>query len=378
MTSQPYTRQAQRALAAAALASLSDHIAVLDCRGTILEVNDAWNAFGLANGVPNVAPIGRTVNYLDVCARAARAGVADAARAHKGIEAVCLGRRAAFELEYCCNGPLRSTWFLMTVTPFQHADGGAVVTHRDITAWRHTRAARERALAKLAGTQLRRLSGRLMTAQEDERRRIARELHDDVNQRLALLAIGIEQVSVLSRDMTVGARLRDLWIETTGISSSVHDLSRTLHSSTLGVLGGLVHAIRALSRDLSAKGLRVTVVAGDRSLDLPQSSALCLFRVAQEALTNVLKHSGTLEATVTLSDTARSVRLRVEDRGRGFEPLTQHDGLGLLSMRERVTIVGGELFIRARPGEGTVVDVRVARGARHPAASKLFDLRRRA
>ena len=375
MASQPYTRQAQRALAAAALASLSDHIAVLDCRGTILEVNDAWNAFGLANGVPNVAAIGRAVNYLDVCTRAARAGVADAARAHDGIEAVCLGRRALFEREYCCNGPLGSTWFLMTVTPFQHAHGGAVVTHRDITAWRDTPAARVRALARLARTQLRRLNGRVMTAQEDERRRIARELHDDVNQRLALLAIGIEQVRVLSRDMTVGARLRNLWVETTGISASVHDLSRKLHSSPLGVLG-LVPAIQALSRDLSAKGLRVTVVAGDRGIDLPQSSALCLFRVAQEALTNVLKHSGTLEATVTLNDTARSVRLRVEDRGRGFDPRLHQGGLGLLSMRERVTLAGGDLFIRARSGEGTVVDARVARGARHPAASECCDLRR--
>lgn len=377
MTSRSYTQPAQRSLAAAALASLSDHIAVLDRRGTILEVNDAWNAFGLANGVASVAAIGRTVNYLDVCAGAARAGVADAARAHDEIEAVCLGRRAAVEQEYCCNGPLGSTWFLMTVTPFHHADGGAVVAHRDITAWRDTRAARGRAMPKLAGPQLRRLDGRLTTALADDRRRIARELHDDVNQRLALLAIGIDQVSVLSRDMTVRARLRDLWTETTGISTSVQDLSRTLHSSTLGAVG-LVPAIRALSRDLSAKGLRVTVVADDRSMDLPQSSALCLFRVAQEALTNVLKHSGTLEATVTLSDTTRSVRLRVEDRGRGFEPLMQRGGLGLRSMRERVTLLGGELSIQAKPGRGTVVDARVARGAQHPAASGLFDLRRHA
>jgi signal transduction histidine kinase len=216
-----------------------------------------------------------------------------------------------------------------------------------------------------------------MTAQQDERRHIARELHDDVNQRLALLAIGIEQASVLSGDRTVGARLHDLWVETTGISRSVHDLSRTLHSSTSGVLG-LVPAIRALSRDLSAKGLRVTVVADDRGIDLPQSSTLCLFRVAQEALGNVLKHSGIRNATLTLSDTARSVRLLVEDHGRGFEPLMQHDGLGLLSMRERVAIVGGELLIRAQPGEGTVVDARVPRPVRHSADSRLFDLRRRA
>lgn len=365
------------ALAAAALASLADHLAVLDRDGMILEVNEAWNAFGLVNGVPDVAAIGRTVNYLDVCAKAARAGVPDAARAHDGIEAVCLGRRAAFELEYRCDGPVGPAWFLMTVTPFRHARGGAVVSHRDISAWRDRRVAREPALAKLAGTRQDHLSDPLVTAREDERRHIARELHDDVNQRLALLAIGIEQVRALSRDTTTRARLHDLWVETTGISTSVHNLSRTLHSSTLGVLG-LVPAIRALSRDLFAKGLRVTVVADDRGIDLPQSSTLCLFRVAQEALGNVLKHSGIRKATLTLSDTARSVRLRVEDRGRGFEPLTQHDGLGLLSMRERLAIVGGELSIRAQPGEGTVVDARVPRVVRLSAASGLFDLRRRA
>jgi len=367
----------KRAVAAAALASLADHLAVLDRNGTILEVNEAWNAFGLANGISDVAAIGRTVNYLDVCTKAARAGVPDAARARDGIEAVCQGRRAAFELEYCCDGPVRSAPFLMTVTRLRHAHGGAVVSHRDISAWRDRRVAREPALEKLAGTRLPDLSGRLVTAREHERRHIARELHDDVNQRLALLAIGIEQVRALSTDTTIRAHLHDLWVETTGISTSVHDLSRTLHSSTPGVLG-LVPAIRALSRDLFAKGLRVTVVADDRGIDLPQSSALCLFRVAQEALGNVLKHSGTYTATLTLSDMARSVRLRVEDRGRGFEPLMQHDGLGLLSMQERVAIVGGELLIRAQPGEGTVVDARVPRPVRHSADSGLFDLRRRA
>jgi signal transduction histidine kinase len=256
----------------------------------------------------------------------------------------------------------------MKVTRLRNKDGGAVVSHRNITAWRDTRASTHDVLSRLAGIQPRNLHARLIKAREDERRHIARELHDDVNQRLALLAIGIEQVRLSSPDTTIGARAHDLWMETTRIAESVHKLSQGLHSSTLETVG-LVPAIRAMSRDFSAKGMHVAVEADDRSLDLPVATARCLFRIAQEALTNVLKHSGTLEATVALKGLLRSVRLKVEDRGRGFDPETRHEGLGLLSMRERMVINGGTLFIRARPGRGTVVEAHVPRAAPYAAGS---------
>ena len=376
MNSRPYSPEAKRTLAAHALSSLSDQVAILDRAGTILAVNEPWNAFAAANGVPDVAAVGRTVNYLDVCAKAARAGVPDAARARAGIEAVCRRRLAAFELEYRCEGPVGPAWFLMSVTPFRHAQGGAVVSHRNMTAWIPDKiVAHERALSRLAEIKVRNLSGRLATAQEDERRRIGRELHDDVTQRLALLAMGIEEVSVLVHDRTISGRLHDLWMKTTELSKGVQNLSRELHGCTLGALG-IVTAIRALRRDLASKGLRIAVVGCDRRIDLPQASAWCLFRIAQEALNNVFKHSGTREATVTLTDTERSVRLLVEDHGRGFDPQRQHNGLGLLSMRERIAFAGGTLRIRARPGQGTAVHARVLRGVSPRAETGFFDLRR--
>ena len=207
-----------------------------------------------------------------------------------------------------------------------------------------------------------------MTAQEDERRRIARELHDDVNQRLALLAIGIEQVSLLlPSEHDVRERLRDLFQRTTAVSKDLHDLSHELHSSTLQALG-LASAIRTLTRELSAKGLRVVLVADDHCSDLAPDVALGLFRIVQEALSNVLKHSGLRDAVVTLRRSADDmVVVRVEDRGCGFDPNGYGDGLGLVSMRERLTPLGGELEIRSRPRKGTVVEARVPLGRARPA-----------
>jgi signal transduction histidine kinase len=352
---------------------MGDHVAVLDRRGTILQVNDAWNRFGLAHGVKDLAAIGRQVNYLDVCAKAARQDVPGAARAHDGIKSVCSGLRREFELDYLCSEPGDCTLFLMNVTRLRHRAGGAVVSHRNVTAWRETRAPTVPVLSRL-GIQLHSLRGRLMKARQDERRHIARELHDDVIQRLALLAIRIEQVSLSSPDTTIGARVHDLWVETTSIAEGVHKLSHELHSSRLELLG-VAPAIRAMSRDFLARGLRVTVEADDHGLDLPAASALCLFRVAQEALTNVLKHSGTSEATVALKRMTRSVRLQIEDRGRGFDAAASHDGVGLLSMRERMTINGGKLLIRARPGEGTVVEAHLSRAepcAEAPGRTPIF------
>ncbi len=213
-----------------------------------------------------------------------------------------------------------------------------------------------------AEAKLRDLTRRLVSAQEDERRRIARELHDDVNQRLALLAIEIEQLilSMPEDDDALRARLRDLWERTGEISRAVHNLSHELHSSTLEALG-LAAAMRRLSRELSEKGLEVAFSGDAASSDVSPEAALGLFRIAQEALTNVLKHSGVREATMRLSASDGFVTLAVEDHGCGFEPQMRENGLGLLSMRERLLPLGGELEIRSRPRGGTTIEARVPR-----------------
>jgi signal transduction histidine kinase len=216
---------------------------------------------------------------------------------------------------------------------------------------------------RAAEVQSRDLASRLVSAQEDERRRIARELHDDINQRLGLLAIEIDQLILRTPDReTVRARLRELGQRTNDISKAVHNLSHQLHPSTLDALG-IVAGLRTLSRELSERGLCVAFSSDAAHSDLSTAAALGLFRIAQEALSNVLKHSGVGEATLHLSCSDCVVTLRVRDRGRGFDPRAHGDGLGLVSMQERLLPLGGEVAIQSRPGAGTAVEARVPRSA---------------
>jgi signal transduction histidine kinase len=211
--------------------------------------------------------------------------------------------------------------------------------------------------------QLRDLTRRVVSAKEGERRRIARDLHDDISQRLALLSIGIEQLIQQTPDRNrLRARLRELWRSTNEIAHGVHHLAHQLHPFTLETLG-IVAALRALSRELSERGLRVAFNSDAADSEVSPAVALGLFRVAQEALNNVLKHSGARDATLHFSCSERVVTIRVEDRGRGFDARARGDGLGLVSMRERLLQLGGEVAIESRPGAGTAVEARVPRSA---------------
>jgi signal transduction histidine kinase len=212
-----------------------------------------------------------------------------------------------------------------------------------------------------APQQRRQHAARLVSAKEEERRRIARELHDDISQRLALLAIEIDRLVQQTPDWnTVRLRLRELWQHTNEIAKGVHHLSHQLHPFTLEALG-IVAALQTLSGELSERGLRVAFSSTSAFSDVSPAVALGVFRVAQEALSNVLKHSGVGEATLHFSCSDQVVTIRVEDRGRGFDPRAHSGGLGLVSMRERLQQLGGEVSIESRPGEGTAVEGRVSR-----------------
>jgi PAS domain S-box-containing protein len=206
------------------------------------------------------------------------------------------------------------------------------------------------------------LTGRLLEAQEAERRRVARELHDDLNQGLALLSVEIDLLGQRppASAAEVAARMRDLTTRVKELSSSVHDLSHQLHPSKLEQLG-LVAAVRGLCKELKQHhGLEVNFTHDDVPEEIPEATALCLYRIAQEALRNVVKHGGTDRAEVELSGTPEAIRLRVSDEGAGFVPAARgNGGLGLVSMRERLNLVGGEIAIDSRPGGGTRIDVRV-------------------
>jgi signal transduction histidine kinase len=198
------------------------------------------------------------------------------------------------------------------------------------------------------------LAGRLMTAQEDERQRVARELHDDITQRLAAIAIDAGTVSQTAEPEKLKEGLERVKTQMAQLSRDIHGLSRRLHPKVLDDLG-LVAAIEAECRAVFERGgpLMEFTAEGEWS-GLPKPVALALFRIVQEALRNVEKHSGAEEGTIRLERDGALAHLTVRDEGRGFAE--RRPGLGLASMEERARSLGGRFEVSSKPGEGTKVE----------------------
>jgi signal transduction histidine kinase len=210
---------------------------------------------------------------------------------------------------------------------------------------------------------LRRLSGRLITAQEEERTRLSRELHDDLSQRMARLLIRLERFRQGIGEMASKPRQQlDVIVEMASeLSASLRDLSHMLHPATLATLG-LVTSISGFCRRFSEQhNLAVKFEFSDIPKDTPEDVNLCLFRIVQEALSNVVKHSSAHEARVTLRRAGNRIDLCVEDSGVGFDTTPPRGAatLGLTSMRERVRMVGGQFSIESQPMHGTRILVQV-------------------
>ncbi len=204
------------------------------------------------------------------------------------------------------------------------------------------------------------LSRRLIDAQEDERRRIARELHDDHSQRLAVVALDLSALQQQSGE-TADSRVARALSEVQSLSSDLHALSYRLHPAKLDQLG-LVSTARGWCRDMSAtSGVAFTFVADGLPDDVRGRAGVSLFRILQEATRNVVRHSRATSARVTLSRAADGIRLVVEDNGRGFnvDEESRTRGLGLLSMEERARLLGGRLSVTTRQGGGTRVEATV-------------------
>ena len=212
---------------------------------------------------------------------------------------------------------------------------------------------------KQAEEALRNLSGRLITAQERERAWIAKELHDGISQHLALLSIELDALQQNPPKRTDVGRLKKLHLRANEMLDDVRRLSHGLHPSILDHLG-LASALNSYCRDIEKVGdLSILFTAHNVPRELPRDVALCLYRVAQEALQNVLKHSGANRVTVELFIHASELRMRIADNGKGFdlngEPAA--DSLGLVGMRERIGLVQGKMKLDTKPGKGTVVEV---------------------
>ena len=207
------------------------------------------------------------------------------------------------------------------------------------------------------------LSGRLINAQEAERHRIARELHDDLSQRLALISVELEmfgQQPPAQREAIAG-RMAEFSGMVKHLSSDIHRLAHELHPAKLDQLG-LVAAARGFCKELAAAHQIATEFAArDVPRTLPEDVALCLYRITQEALQNVIKHSGATSAQVELTADATGLQLSITDDGHGFDlqAVPVNGSLGIVSMRERVRMVHGQFTLQSRPGEGTRIEVRV-------------------
>jgi PAS domain S-box-containing protein len=241
----------------------------------------------------------------------------------------------------------------LTISPIKDSSGrtvGCSGIARDIT---------ER---KLADAAVANVSRKLIEAQEQERSRIGRELHDDIGQRLALLALQLQQHQEDTLIVPeVRSRMSEFQKQVLEIATDIQSLSHELHSARLQYLGIAV-AMRGFCKEFAAQQkVEIDFKAHDLLSPLPPDISLCLFRVAQEALHNSAKHSGVRQFEVRLSGTPDEIHLTVKDSGAGFdlETAKNSQGLGLISMGERLKLVNGTLSINSQPKRGTTIHARV-------------------
>ncbi len=206
------------------------------------------------------------------------------------------------------------------------------------------------------------LSGLLINSQEKERSRLAAELHDDFSQRLALLALGLENAEEALPDFPRAAKqqLHELLNSASELGADIHTVSHRLHSATLESLG-LVPGISALCKEFSARhGIEIDFSSADIPKGVHSDVALCLFRIVQEALQNLKKHSGVVKAEVRLRRAGNKILVSIRDEGKGFDARVNGEpGLGIRSMRERARLTGGHLKIYSEPGKGTRIEATV-------------------
>jgi PAS domain S-box-containing protein len=203
------------------------------------------------------------------------------------------------------------------------------------------------------------MSRKLIESQEQERARIGRELHDDINQRLAMLAVELEQLQ--DNPSNVSVRLQELRRQTIEISNDVQALSHELHSSKLEYLGA-IQGIKSWCKEFGERrGIQVEFKSSEVQSSVAPEIGLCLFRILQEAVHNASKHSGAGRVEVQLRQDPGEIHLVISDSGRGFDSETamQGRGLGLVSMRERVRLMNGTIAVESKLNGGTTIDVRI-------------------
>ncbi len=355
------TLRSSDAFTRAILNSLTAHVCVLDKEGVIVTTNDAWKEFARQHVEGAFISGEVSDHYLDRCRHTTIGGAVTGQVVLKGVEEVLMGRERSFIYEYACQLPTEECWFQMRVTPLKDAKG-VVISHTDITTRVRMGLALEQHAVLLVEKQkeLESLAGKLIEAQEGERKRIARELHDDFNQRLAALSLELESMerAPIAPSEVVARQLASIRTQAVMLSDDMHDLAYRLHPSLLEHVGLDVAVRDHIAEFAKRTGLSVRFAGREVPKTLPPEVATNLFRILQESLQNVSKHAQATDVTVRLSGSPKGIGLSVRDNGIGFDFEDKNasaKGLGLVSMQERTRGLGGLLQIHSLPRSGTKI-----------------------
>lgn len=321
--------------------ALSAHIAVVDEKGVIVAANAAWRHFEKQHAIASYA-VG--CSALEACR--AVTSEADFVQMARGVRAVIEGEERDFRMQYPCRIPGTFRWFQMHARRFAPELRRVVIAHEDVSD------------IKQAEAELRDLTSRLLGVQDEERRRMARDLHDTTAQNLVAALMDIDRVQrmALTHGEIIGPLIKDARALVDQSLQEIRTLSYLLHPPLLEELG-LAHALKWLVRGFERRsGITVSLNVQEGLERMPWSVESALFRVVQEALTNIHRHSGSAMAAVTLTQSARRIILEVSDEGTGLVEGVGFDGsndvatlgVGISGMRARLHQLGGELKIRSR------------------------------
>ena len=324
-------------------------VVIVTADGRVLYGNQSWWEASGERGAPPT----RETDWTGGMSAGTRAAARAALRA-----AAARGDRFRVDLRLKGTDGLYR-WWMCTGVPRRAAEGGRgayVCTCHDVTAARRVRST------------LGEISTKLLAAEGAERGRIARELHDDVGQQVALLA---SQLELVTSTATSKGTLAEARRRLQDIAATLSGLSHRLHPGKLKLLG-LVQTLSGLCRDVTRKsGVQVDFSAKAIPSNLADETAVSLFRVAQEALRNAVRHGHATKVDVQIKGGDTWITLRVTDDGVGFDPIGSHPaGLGLLTMRERVELVGGQLTITPKSPHGTSIEATVPKRVRRGGARR--------
>jgi two-component system sensor histidine kinase UhpB len=327
------------------LDTLPSSIALIDGDGTIIMVNKAWEGFDDGRGTVAREGLRRGDNYFDAITGAMA----------EGIRAVVARRKPMFTMEYEIPRPTGPTWWVTIAMPLEGDAAATVVSHRDVTESVSGRAALQDANARLQT-----ISKRMLALQEDERRAISRELHDDVGQTLGALKIGLHRLA--SAAPADAPALVDGCLQAADQAlGKLRLLAMDLRPPQLDQLG-LGDALEWLAqRQSAACGIRVACELDGFDARPPPAVESACYRIVQEALNNAVRHAGASLVTIQVESDGASTKLIVSDDGRGFDVpaarvrVVRSGSMGLIGMEERAQLAGGGLTVRSAAGEGTTV-----------------------